>query len=64
MKNIGPEIAVWLSVGVKRPTRLSGRRHVYLHRLHMTHTREYSLILYVIYITLGFSYFENRKFGI
>jgi hypothetical protein len=22
MKNIGPEIAVWLSVGVKRPTRL------------------------------------------
>jgi hypothetical protein len=42
MKNIGPEIAVWLSVGVKRPTRLSGRRHVYLHRLHMTHTREYS----------------------
>jgi hypothetical protein len=42
MQNIGPEIAVWLSVGVKRPTRLSGRRHVYLHRLHMTHTREYS----------------------
>jgi hypothetical protein len=29
MKNIGPEIAVWLSVGVKRPTRLSGRRHAY-----------------------------------